>query len=227
MTLLLLKTFFSSLELFTGLICSFTIFRLPVKYNLMKIAFVSIVNSIIAAYTLSNLPDFAFLINLSCQVILVSLIFRFPFFYALLINFVFYLLGSILEYCVFLIGTRLHVFDSGNATDDFNSSLIFIVTSIISLILAWLLERKKIGFMFIARYFTIRQSVKGYNFALSAVLIAGITILNIVVMIAQKTFSLPVFFLFALALLFLIGIYIAYKENKKQLHEKHERLKNR
>lgn len=220
----LLSSYF---ELFGLLICSLIIFRLPIRYNLTKIAIMTFFNTLISVYTFTTIPDFAVLINLACLLILLSLFYQLPFFYSLLISIIYIFIGGILEYAITLFAVKvLNVSDVLVAVGTYGSKIVYIITGIVLLIIAWLLQRKKIGFMFIAKHFTMRQSVKGYNFALSAILSLSVFSIAIASFMFNKL-NYHFYILIGLTILFIFAIYISYKQNKKQLHEKHERLKNR
>ncbi|KIL36806.1 hypothetical protein SD70_31260 [Gordoniibacillus kamchatkensis] len=218
---------FSFIEFFCGLICVLTIFRLPIRFRLIRISFMVLVLSIISSYTFAYIPDFALIINFACLTIILTIFYQLPFFYSLLVTFVFYLLGVIFEYGFFsLMGNVLHI---SLDIESLGVNLTYVITGVIQLIIAWLLERKKLGFMFISRYFSMRHAVKGYNFALSAVLIVGIMSVQAAsLVVVNKSFNVTNFYLLMLiTILFLLGIFIAYRQNKRQLKEKHERLEKR
>jgi hypothetical protein len=227
LTNIIINTLVSYVELFGALICALTIFRLPIKYQLPKILVINLISSIITTYTFAYFPDFAILINFSCLVIMLTVSYELPFFYALLVAFVYFFTAGIIEYANTLIATNLFQMpDQLISPGKIGSRIINVVTGVLLLLLALGLERKKIGFMFISKYFTMRKSVKGYNFALSAVLIMSIVSIQLASLMYNKL-SIHFYILIVLTALFLAGITIAYRQNKKQLREKHERLNNR
>lgn len=75
----------------------------------------------------------------------------------------------------------------------------------------------------------MRNSVRGYNFALSAVLIASIMSFQLISLVGvNNSYSITNFsLLIVITILFLLGIWISYTQNKKQLREKHERLQKK
>jgi hypothetical protein len=225
---IILINFISSyFELFGALVCMLSIFRMPIRYYLHKIAIITFLITVISLYTFAYFPDFAFFINFSCMVVIVSIIYRIAFFYSLLMVAIYYLLGIILEYSLTIISTKLlKIPDQYFALNTLGLNGIFVTAGILLLVIAWLIQRKKIGFMFIERYFTMRQSVKGYNFALSAILVISIVTLQLI-STSYVEQSFHIFLLVGITILFLAGINVAYRQNKKQLDEKHKRLSKR
>jgi hypothetical protein len=187
----------------------------------------ALIISVISAYTFDSFPDLAFLINLSCLTVILTIAYQLPFFYSLLMTFILYLLGGIFEYGIPAIATNLLKLNLPMGS--IGLQIIYGIIGMLYLLIAFLLERKKLGFMFMARHFTMRNSVKGYNFALSAVLIASILSQQIISLVAlSNSYNITnSLLLIVITILFLLGIWISYKQNKKQLKEKHERLQKK
>jgi hypothetical protein len=187
----------------------------------------ALILSIVTTTTFATIADFAFIVNIICLTLLVTIFYQLPFFYSLLVAYLLNLLGAIFEYGI--ISFTGKVLRIPIDIDTFGTNLSLVLTGLIYLIIAWLIEQKKLGFMFISRYFSIRYSVKGYNLALSSVLIVGIVLVQVSSLtIMNQSFAYSNFVLvIVMVVVFLLAISIAYKENKKQLDEKHERLKKR
>lgn len=215
---------FSFFELFAVMLCVMSIFRLPICNNLIKISTIVLINTLISSYTFTHLPDIAILINLSCLVIMLTIFYKLPFFYSILITVIYFFMGGLIEYAGDLLVTNILNFpESSISVGGWGSRLSWFITGIVSYVLTWVLQRKKIGFLFIIKTFTIRQGLKAYNFALSAILIISIAVIQ-ATSIQFNKFSIHGVILIILAILFLLGIFFAYKQNRKQLTEKYERL---
>jgi hypothetical protein len=206
-----------------------SIFRFPIRYNYGKIAVISITVSSLAFYLreFAMLKGYAVLSMLASEMILITLLFSLPIYYALLISIVGFMLGGIVEYAVMSAATQLGLTSAEIARTRFvHSSAVFFVSSLINIGITWYIRYRKFGFMFMANKLTLQQALKKYNFALSAVIVVFLLIMQ-VTSLSYNQSSIHTFILVILSVAFIVGITIAYKHNKRLLNEKYERLKNR
>jgi hypothetical protein len=73
---------------------------------------------------------------------------------------------------------------------------------------------------------TVRYVLKKYNIIIAAVILVSIISFQLV-SVSYNKFSVHTFGLLIMLILFCGGSILAYKQNKKLLNEKYERLKNR
>lgn len=223
------RFFFSFVELFTGIVLTISLFRFPLKYNYYKVFIISLVLTTVSFYfrNVAGLGNYAIATMIITEVILLTLLFNLPVYYSLFIAFIGFMLGVIVEYAVSTVGTLIHITNVENINTNFiDGSIVYIATSVILLLITIFVRYRKFGFMFVTNKMTMKNGIKKYNFAISAILVIGMLVLQLT-SISYNTLSIHVFILFGICVLYIVGIIIAYKHNKKMLNEKYERLKNR
>jgi hypothetical protein len=224
-----IKFLFSFLELFVTMILTMSLFRFPLKFNYYKYFIISIIMTSISFYLrdIVFLNDYAILSMLISETILITILFNLPVYYSLFISVIGLITAGIMEYGVVTIGTLLGLTNAELINQSYlHSSIIYLVTSIINLIIIVYIRYRKFGFMFVTNKMTMRQGIKRYNFAISAILVLGMLIIQLI-SLSYNTFTIHAYVLIGLCLVYIIAIYIAYKHNKKLLKDKYERLKNR
>ncbi|MCR8631041.1 hypothetical protein [Paenibacillus radicis (ex Xue et al. 2023)] len=226
---LLIKFFFSTIELIAVTTFALSIFRFPLRYHFSKILAISIAMSITAFYLreIAMLKNYAVLSMLSTEMIMITLLFSLPLYYSLVITIIGFMLAGIIEYAVMMAATWLNLTNAAIARTNFiHSSSVFLITAIIVTLMTIYIRYRKFGFMFMANKLTMNQAIKKYNFALSAVIVVFILIIQLT-SLSYNNFSIHSFILIILSIFCVIGISIAYKHNKKLINDKHERLKKR
>jgi hypothetical protein len=219
-----IKVLASTFEFIAAIMFAFALFRIPLNYK--KITLISFIMSVLGHYirSIPNLDQFSALSVIICQVILIFVFFNLPIFYSLLISIICILSVGLFEFAVMWLSVQLKINSIAVIQDNpIYTSLVLISAGCIALILSLILQKKKIGFMFMAGRFTVRQAVSAYNFAISAILIVALVSLQVGT-IAVKSFNIHGLILISLALILLSAILIAYKQNRKLLDEKYERL---
>lgn len=220
-----IKVFLSSIELSTMIVLSLTMFRFQFFYYLHKIYGSALIMSLITFYfrDIADLGNFALLSALSIEIILIMIIYRIPFFYSLLVCVTGFIAGVIIESAVMLSGITLGWFDQSQIQRSVAVlGSIQLCTALINSLIVYLLQRRKIGFLFKTKYLTSRSALKGYNFILSAFLIVSIVLAQNELMSFYNN-SLNIVSSSFIALIFLVGIYVAYIHNKKIIRETYER----
>lgn len=220
-----IKVFLSSIELSAMIVLSLTMFRFQFFYYLHKIYGIALLMSIISFYfrDIVELGIFAVLASLSTEIILIMIMYRIPFFYSLLVSVTGFIAGVITESAVMLSGITLGLFDQSQIQQSVAVlGSIQLITAFILALIIYLLQRRKIGFLFKTKYLASRTALKGYNFILSAFLVVSI-ILAQIELISFYNHSMNIVSSIIIALIFLIGIYVAYIHNKKIIRETYER----
>ncbi|KPV60898.1 hypothetical protein QJ48_03110 [Paenibacillus sp. A3] len=222
---LMIKIFFSSIELSAMIVFSLTLFRFQYKYYLPKIYGAALLMSLVTYYfrEFTELKDLAILPTLSTQIILIMFIYRIPFFYSTLLCICGYIGGSVIEVFLMIAGVNLQVFTGEELQQ---SALVLgsvqISTAVILSIITFLLQRRKIGFLFKTKYLTFKTALKGYNFILSAILVVSVILVHLELSsFNQSSFSIALTLI--MGGIFLTGILIAYKHNKTIIRETYER----
>ncbi|NHN31357.1 hypothetical protein [Paenibacillus agricola] len=226
---LIVKFIFSTLELCAATVLALSLFRFPLRYNIGKIILISVTMASLAFYLreFAMLKNYAVLSMLSSEMILITLLFSLPIYYSLLISIVGFMLGGIIEYGVMTLATLLKLTSVEIARTNFiHSSSIFIITALVIVLITVYIRYRKFGFMFMINKLTISQAIKRYNFALSAVIVVFLLIIQLT-SLSYNNLSIHAFILIGLSIVFIIGISIAYKHNKQLIKEKYERLQNR
>jgi hypothetical protein len=225
MMLVIIKVIASFVEFFAAIMFALSLFRIPLNYP--KIAVVAITMAASGAYLreIPELSQYASLTILVFAVILIGLFFTLPIFYSLLIIIMCFLAGVLLEYSISVVSIYAGLTNpSLLQTNIWHYFLLMIFTALLTLALTFFISTRKIGFHFMANRFSIRQSIKAYNFAIYALLITSITLIQIISSSYIIHFQMHGTLLFIVAIIFLIGIYITYKQNRRQIDEKYERL---
>jgi hypothetical protein len=221
------KFIISAFELFCVLITAFTLFRFPIRYNLLKIGIIAAITSFVTIYNFHYFPNIALMTNITCETIAIMFLFTLPFFYSLLIAVIGMLLGATFEYTIVLAGTNLKFLSVETlSTNILQYCFVYVSTAALMLIVSYFLHKTKIGFMFMTNKMTVKNILKKYNIIIAGVLLIFILCFQLVSMSFNKL-SVHSLWLLALLILFISGTTIVYKQNKMLLHEKYERLKNR
>jgi hypothetical protein len=222
-----IKVLASLVEFGAAIIFAFALFRIPINY--FKVILIALIISILSHY-MRSIPDIEQFVPISiliCMVILIGVLFSLPFFYSLLISILCILEGALFEFGIMWVGIRLKFTTMDLLRDNImHSTYVVIGAGCISLVLAYILQTKKIGFMFMAGRFSVRQAVKAYNFAISAVLIIAMVCVQVAA-ISVKSFNIHGYILIFHAIILLGALYASYKQNRRLLDEKYERLSKR
>jgi hypothetical protein len=206
-------------------ILALSLFRITLAYNYYKVLIISILISCSTfyLYNIANLASFIAPSYLIIFIFSIMFFFNLPFIYSVLISFIGFFIAAIMEYAVSLLLLMTGYF---NVQDHFQAGLLYVLTGILLFIIVYFLQTRKIGFMFLINHFTIKQAIKPYNYLLYAILIIGFLAIEITA-ITYYQFSMHFLTLIILTVVCLIGVYIAYRQNKTLLNQRYERLKNR
>jgi hypothetical protein len=192
---------------------------------LSKTILISAVMAIIEVYFREIVGnDYALLPVVIAEIILFIIIFQLPILYSLLICIIGYLIGFIAETFIILIGSSTGI----TSLNLIGSSVVHLfgielVTAILTLLIAWFLQVKKLGFQFVAKHLLLKKSLKGYNFLLSGLVLLGVVGMQFQ-LITLEGRNIKLYIQFLLTAIFLIAIVVAYFYNKKQIKTKYERL---
>jgi hypothetical protein len=220
------KTIFGALEFFATVILSLSLFRIPFKYKISQVILMTLLMGVISTYFRDVLvaPDFVILPVLVSEIILITLIFSLPIYYSLLICVIGFLSAIIFETLFTVIGSGIGITSQELISTSFEHYITAeIVCSILMFICTYIIFKTKIGFLFIMKHLSLKQALRGYNFILSAILLIGLIFAHIA-LFAYTDLQLNIYFPIGLFIIFLLGLLIAYKHNKKVIKMKYERL---
>jgi hypothetical protein len=219
------KVIFAAIEFFAGTILSLSIFRIPFRYFFNKTILISLVMAVISTYFREVIAlDTAMIPSLAAEIVLIIIIFNIPFLYSLLVSIIGYLLAFLFETILVLLGTSIGITSQELMTRSaLHVFVLELVTAFFMLLLVWYLQSRKIGFQFLIKHLSLKETLKGYNFLLSAILILGIIGMQLQ-LIAVKDYSLKIYFPIILAIILIVGTIISFIHNKKLLKQKYERL---
>ncbi|WP_201319011.1 hypothetical protein [Paenibacillus sp. EPM92] len=223
------KVFLSFVELGVATILTMSLFRFPLKYNYYKFIIISLVMTSISFYLrdVLLLSNYAIPSMLISEMILITVLFNLPVYYSLFISVIGFMAGALMEYAVIIAGDLLGLTNPELiATNVVHSSLIYMITSIITIMITIYIRYRKFGFMFLLNKMTMREGIKRYNFAISAILVMAMCLLQ-VTSLSYNKLNIHSYVLIGLAISFFVALYISYKHNKKLINEKYERMKNR
>jgi len=140
------KILFSTIEWTAGLLLALSLFRIPLRYNYVKMTIIALVLSCINYYLrdFANLADFTVLTLIVSLALMIMIALNIPILYTLLISIIGFLAGGIVEYAVLLAGVQLKITDF-NAI---HSNLIHfnahhLITGIILFLITYFLQTKK------------------------------------------------------------------------------------
>lgn len=218
----IIKLIFSTIEFSAAIVLTFSIFRIPFKYEFPKIFIVSLFISFIFLFQndIVNLQQFAFITQILCYVIFFIFIFNLPIFYAVIVSMTAYIAFAILQIFLVLIlglfGINHNIIQSSILNV---ASFQVFETFIAALIILWM-QYKKIGFMFVANRIQLIHSIKGYNMFLSGTIILSIILIQLYIF--SLSHNIRIFYILAtLTVIFILGLLFTYLKNKKELREKY------
>jgi hypothetical protein len=217
---------FSAIEFFAGILLALSIFRIPFKYSFARIIIVALSASIVSTYVREFIGvDYTLLPVLATEIILITFFFNIPFFYSIMVCVIGFLVSSICEGLFILLGTLTGITTQVLlSSSEIHLSILELVTSIFIFLIVGILQKKKLGFQFLSKHLSGKQPLKGYNFLLSSVFIAGIIGLQIQ-LFAFKDHDLQFYFPVIISVISILGIIVAYIYNRNIIRRKFERSK--
>ncbi|AEI40099.1 hypothetical protein [Paenibacillus mucilaginosus] len=220
-----LNVFFGGIEFIALIVLSLSIFRFQFYYYLPKIAGIAFLMSFISFYFryIPELTSLAIISALTTQVILIMITYRIPFFYSLLVNFCGFMASSLVELSILISGIKLGLFNEAQVQQSaLTLGVVQVSVAIILSIIIYILQSRKIGFLFKTKNLNSRTALKGYNFVIATILVIGLGFAQIE-LVSFYNNSLSFYISIIMAFLFSIGIFLAYRHNKEIIRETYER----
>jgi hypothetical protein len=221
----IVRLIFSTLEFSALIFLAFSLFRMPFKYQLHKIFSVSFLLSAIYLFQndFANLQDWAFITQIICYILCFILIFNLPVSYAILVSMTGYIAFAVIQISLISLLAVANInYDTIQSSALYTGAFQVLETIIASLIIIWM-QYRKIGFMFVANRIHFIQTTNKHNFFLTGTIILAIILMQLFLLFKSNNIT---FYIFSgLTMLFIIGLSLTYRKNKKELIEKYERLK--
>ncbi|MNI10058.1 hypothetical protein D3C73_631540 [compost metagenome] len=226
------KIFFSTIEFGMLILLSFTLFRIPLRVNLSRVIGIAFVLSVLSYFLrdvagLGENSVFGFIVTYT---ILVRFLFAIPFFYASLFCITGYLGFVIVQALLAMIGvisnmTTFELIESSRI----DGIALQLASSLVVGIIIWIMQHKKLGFLFIIKHISIKEAVQGYNVFLVAINVILVILLQLTAfaIFSQNKLFIYVYILLGILPFLLVGLYITYKHNRKQIDDKYMRLNKR
>ncbi|AFC28752.1 hypothetical protein PM3016_1844 [Paenibacillus mucilaginosus 3016] len=220
-----LNVFFGGIEFIALIVLALSIFRFQFYYYLPKIAGIAFLMSFISFYFryIPELTSLAIISALTTQIILLMITYRIPFFYSLIVSFCGYIATSLVELSVLISGIKLGIFDEAQVQKSaLTLGAVQVTVAVILSFIIYILQSRKIGFLFKTKNLNSRTALKGYNFVIATVLVIVLGFAQLE-LISFYNNSLSFYMSLIMALLFSIGIFLAYRHNKAIIRETYER----
>lgn len=223
----LVKLFFGSLEFLSIVLLSFSLFRLPIRYQWPKIIAISVVVTAISLYQRDYLGvgETAVLAMIVAYIVLVSLLFNIQWMFAGMICMFGYLAFAVIQplLAFIVIAAGLVTFEQIQSSLLYGSALQAVSAAAV-MGLVYVMTQRKLGFMFIQKRMTFSGSTKTTNIFLLVLLLVGIGAIQLVVIsFVENAYILLVMGI--VLLISVVGLVVTYKKNKEEINEKYNRLK--
>lgn len=217
----LAKILANTIELASLILVSLSLFRIYFRYSLHKVAFIAFCMSLISVYfrDVINEPGLAAIPVIASGIVLITIFFGLPLIFSILVMIIGSLVTTLFEGLVVSVGTYLNLFSPEKFQESLTPFIMCeLIVSALLLLLLYPLQKYKLGF-----HTTINDAQKGYNFLLSAVLVIAVVIIQIQT-VAFKESNLHIIVPIIIGIVFLVGIYLSYKHNRKLWKNRRERL---
>ncbi|SDC19664.1 hypothetical protein SAMN02799630_00771 [Paenibacillus sp. UNCCL117] len=211
---------FFLIEYIAILLLTLSAFRLPIRYSLHKILFIATAMSVVYIYIRHIQSDFALLPTFTVEMILLMLFFRLPLIFSFLVVIIGVLTSGAIEALILYIETSLKIASLNYIMDHYY--YVQLPTTVVLLLLTAFLQRRKIGF-----HFTMQDSLKGYNFYLSAILVISVMLIQFATYSVNNNSSYNLLIPSIISIILVLAIFLSYKHNKKLWKERRERLEKK
>lgn len=227
-TQLIVKLIFGTLEFFSIVVLSFALFRIPIRYNIPKMALVSLVVTLISLFQrdyldMGNSAMFSIIISYT---LLVSFLFNIQLMFSFVISLLGYIAFSVIQLFLIMVATLLGVTNSELLISSaLHRSLMQVICLIVVLALVYWLSIKKLGFVFFRKRISFNnQKTRMHNILLLFILMMGIGVIQLAIVSFTENLSL-IYVLTGLIVIAAVGLMITYIKNKKEIDEKIDRTK--
>jgi len=227
---LAIRIVFGVLEFYGLGVLTFSIFRLPVRENWLKLLAIAVVLEAVSVYQLHYLgmvQSTALLFVVAAYILLVKFIFNIRFIFTIVVCLVGYLCIGLVQAALVVIASLPGKMSTGQMGD----SLVFgvmlqLLSTVINLLISYFLTKKKIGFLFFEKRISRSLETRGQDVYLLIVLLSSIGVLQLLILSFSENRSLVHLYIVYIILI-VTALYITYQKNKKELLNHYNRLKDR
>jgi hypothetical protein len=222
-----IRFLFSSIEAAAMIILSLTLFRIPLKYTSIKVLIITITLSCVSLFQRDylHLENFVTISVIITYIILFKFLFNVPTIYSLLVSISGHLIFVFIQTLLVVIGTMIGLTTTHQLkTSLLHGSLLQFISATIAILLVIWMQRRKIGFMFVVKRFTMKRLFSSFNLLLSFVILLSFSTVQLTV-ISFEDNSYLIFGLASVTFVLIIALSLTYVKNKNDIRDKYERLK--
>ncbi len=216
----LLVEFILTMVLFISLfILNFIIFKIPVKDNDKQIVLISLVVGSVNYYFkfIVNSPFFM-LYQVIVTIIMLIIVRRYPLLYSFIVTVTGSLAVSLIDTIVTVVSIRTFSSIELLGKNPIHFAIAHLITSVLCLLVAYVLHKKNRGFSFVNRRFSGKHSLKTINFIWAFLLLCGLMALQFTNKFDDDSFHLYIIIFVGASLA--ASIIYAYIQNKKVLKDR-------
>jgi len=230
---ILINLFFSFLD-FTGFtIISLAIYRIPILLywkRLLVIQFVFIAVMLVHDYVLLNKDYYAFSIAMT-GILLSIVLLRIPFLFSSLIWGTGYLVSTGMQTAIIVVFTSLNIITVEQMmSSQLTRNLLMFLSFLINLTIVYIMERKRLGFMFITNRFRLqKRNLQLKDFFIATFFICAVSLIQFgLVSYFRNDLNHYLFIIFGtMIIISLVGLYITYKFNMQEIDERFNVLRRK
>ncbi|WP_309123213.1 hypothetical protein [Paenibacillus sp.] len=225
--------FFSILDFASFTLLSLSIYRIPIQLywkRLIAIQFFFIAVMLIHDYVLLNRDYYALMIA-GTAIILSTFLLRIPLLYSSLIWGTGYLVNTFIQTLIILVitGTGIFTIEQLQTNSLLRNSTTFAIF-LVNMLVVYGIEKKRLGFMFIMNRFRIqKRSIQLKDIFIAILFICAVSLVQFGIISFQSNDMnhYMIIVLAAVAAISLIGLYITYKLNMKEIDERFSSLRGK
>jgi hypothetical protein len=222
-----IRFLFSSIEAAAMIVLSLTLFRIPLKYTSVKVLIITLTLSCVSLFQRDylHLESFVTISVIITYIILFKFLFNLPTTYSLLVTISGHLIFVFIQTLLVVIGIMIGLTNTHQLeTSLWHGSLLQFISAIIAIILVIWMQRRKIGFMFVVKRFTMKRLFSSFNLILSFAIVLSFSTVQLTV-ISFKDNSYIIYGLAGTTFVLIIALSLIYIKNKNDIRDKYERLK--
>lgn len=211
-------------DYFTILLLAFSIFRLPIKYNVLRLIGSTIIITVVSFLQrdILQITDYFVFVNLVVGMSAIMVLFQLPLAYSLLVFASGYLVSATIQMIVAVVPLVTGIL----SMDQIQSQFMIIPTVLLIMLVLYIIHKKRLGFMLIANRFMLKkEKIRPRDFFVAGVFVSSVTMIQSgMVAINNKEDNLTfVFILLGVTIVMILGLLITYFINVKEIEERYFR----
>ncbi|WP_274362659.1 hypothetical protein [Paenibacillus thermotolerans] len=214
----------SFIDYFTILLLAFSIFRLPIKYNVLRLISATLVITIVSFLQreVLHVTDYFIFVNLVVGMSAIMFLFQLPIAYSLLVFASGYLVSATIQMIVVVIPLVTGIL----TLEQIQSQLMMIPTILLISLVLYIIHKKRLGFMLIANRFMLKkEKLRPRDFFVAGVFVSTVTMIQSgIVAIKNNSNNLTILFvLLGVTIVMAVGLFVTYLINIKEIEERYFR----